>query len=282
IVLLSSAFSMELPDAFGADVYTVKDLITQVEMLQKDIGKGLSTMVSKGWQAILRTEPSPEDIKSAGLANGFMAKLFIKFSLGLLRLTGKLLFRLEAKGVENIPNPPYIITPNHTSNIDGFVVAAGVPVNSFMALYFLGFQKYFTNWLTAHLTHILHVIPIDPDTYLKRSFQMAGHILRNGKSICIFPEGGRSIDGKLLPFKKGVGILAKELNIPLVPTFIKGTYEVLPKGVLRPKLKKISLIFGQPIYPNTLNVAQKPQNMDDYEWITRQLKHSISSLSLTA
>ncbi|MEK7871329.1 MAG: phosphopantetheine-binding protein, partial [Nitrospirota bacterium] len=133
IVALSSALSMELPDAFGADVYTVKDLITQIEMLQKDIGKGLTTMISKGWQEILKTEPSSEDIKSAGLVNGFMAKLFIAMSLGLLRFMGRLLFRLEVKGVENIPEPPYIITPNHASNIDGFVVAAGIPVNSFMA-----------------------------------------------------------------------------------------------------------------------------------------------------
>jgi long-chain acyl-CoA synthetase len=279
IVALGSALSAEIPDAFGADVYTVNELIMQIEMLQKNVGKGLSAKISKGWQEILKTEPSPENIKSAGLVNGFMAKLFITISLGLLRIAGRLLFKLEVKGVENIPKPPYIITPNHASNLDGFVVAAGVPVNSFMALYFLGFQKYFTNWFTSYFTHLLHVIPIDPDTYLKSSLQMAGHILRNGKSICIFPEGGRTSDGKFLPFKKGVGILAKELNVPLVPAFINGTYEVLPKGALWPRLKKISLVFGQPIYPNALSVAQKPQDMDEYEWIAEQLKNAVSSLS---
>ncbi|MBI3397734.1 MAG: AMP-binding protein [Deltaproteobacteria bacterium] len=281
IAAMSSAFSLELPDTFGTDIYTVRDLIMQIEAIQKEIGKGFATMVSKGWQEILKTEPSPEDVRSAGMVNGLFAKLFILFGLGLLRLMGKVFFRLKVRGVEHIPKPPYIITPNHASNLDGFVIAAAVPVESFMDLYFLGLQEYFTNWFTSLFTHLLHVIPIDPDSYLKRAFQMSGYVLRNGKSICIFPEGGRTIDGNLMPFKKGVGILSKELNTPLVPAFIKGTYEALPKGTVRPRLKKISITFGKPIYPNTISIAQKPHNMDDYEWTVLQLKNAISSLSCT-
>lgn len=280
VVALGDAFSMELPDTFGTDIYMVRELITKIEAFQKGVGKGAATMVSKGWQEILKTEPSSRDLSSAGLHNGLLARLLIKSGLGLLKLLGKTLFRLEIKGVENIPKPPYIITPNHVSHLDGFVIAAGVPFELFMDLYFLGFEKYFTHWLTSPLSHILHVIPIDPDRYLKRAFQMSGYVIKKGKSICIFPEGGRAIDGNLQSFKKGVGILSRELNVPLVPTFIKGAYEALPRGTVLPRLEKISIAFGNPIYPNAIDFSKKPQNMDDYEWIVSKLKEVISEMKL--
>jgi len=287
VVAIGDAFSMELPDTFGTDIYTVRDLITKIEEFQnlslqalsrEGLGKDVTSTVSKGWQEILKTEPSTEDIKSAGLHNELFARILIKSGLGLLKLLGKTLFKLEIKGVENIPKPPYIITPNHVSHLDGFVIAAAVPFELFMDLYFLGFEKYFTHWLTSPLSHILHVIPIDPDRYLKRAFQMSGYVIKNGKSICIFPEGGRAIDGNIQPFKKGVGILSRELTVPLVPTFIKGTYEALPRGAALPKLKKISITFGKPIYANAIDFFQRPQNMDDYEWIVAKLKDAISEM----
>ena len=280
LVALSSAFSMELPDTFGVDAYTVRDLLVKIEAFQKDIGKGLATTISKGWQDILKAEPSAEDLKSAGLHNRFLTRVFIYFGLGLLMLAGKIFFRLEVKGIENIPKPPYIITPNHASYLDGLAIAAGIPVKSFMDLYFLGLQQYFTHWLTSPLTHVLHTIPIDPESYLKRALQMAGHILKKGKSICIFPEGGRTHDGNLLPFKKGVGILAKEINAPLVPTYIKGTYEAMPIGGILIKPHKITITFGKPIYPETINFKARQQDMDEYEWIVSKLKEAVSAMKL--
>ncbi|OGQ34125.1 MAG: hypothetical protein A3A85_01590 [Deltaproteobacteria bacterium RIFCSPLOWO2_01_FULL_42_9] len=109
---------------------------------------------------------------------------------------------------------------------------------------------------------------------------MAGHILKKGKSICIFPEGGRTHDGNLLPFKKGVGILAKEINAPLVPTYIKGTYEAMPIGGILIKPHKITITFGKPIYPETINFKARQQDMDEYEWIVSKLKEAVSAMKL--
>ncbi|HYA11903.1 MAG TPA: hypothetical protein VEF37_02825, partial [Thermodesulfovibrionales bacterium] len=82
----------------------------------------------------------------------------------------------------------------------------------------------------------------------------------------------------LLPFKKGVGILSKELDVPLVPTLIDGTYEVLPRGALWPKFKKIKVTFSKPIYPKEINFSEKPDDMDDYEWIVLRLRDVISKM----
>ena len=275
IVALSSALSIELPDTFMTDIHSVKDMIQKVAKFQEGAVKEFGTEVPKEWKEFFKTEPSAEDQRAVGLVQGPFTKLFIILSQNLLKIIGKVLFGLEVKGIENIPALPYIITPNHASNIDGFVIGTVVPTKTYMSLYFLGFQKYFTNWFTSRFARLAHVIPIDPEIYLKRALLISGYVLSNKKALCLFPEGGRTFDGKLLPFKKGVGILSTELDAPLVPTLIEGTFEVLPRGSIWPKLRNIKVTFGKPIYPQDINFSGKPSDMDDYEWVVAKLREVI-------
>jgi long-chain acyl-CoA synthetase len=275
IVSMSSVFSIDLPDTFMNDIYSVRDLIRKMEEFQEGRGKGVVAEVPKEWKEFFKTEPSVEDLKAVGLVQSHFTKLFIIFALSLLKLIGKFFFKLEVKGIENIPPLPYIITPNHASNIDGFVIGIVVPIKSYMNLYFLGFQKYFSNWFTSRFARLAHVIPIDPEIYLKRALLISGYVLKKGKAICLFPEGGRTFDGKLLPFKKGVGILSRELDIPLVPILIEGTFDVLPRGSIWPKFKKINVTFGKPVHPKEINFYEKPSDIDDYEWIVLKLRDAI-------
>jgi long-chain acyl-CoA synthetase len=275
IVDLSSALSIELPDTFMTDIHTVKDMIEKVSEYQEGAGKEAGSEVPKEWKEFFKTEPSEKDQRAVGLVQSPFTKVFTFLALSLLKIIGKVLFRLEVKGIENIPALPYIITPNHASNIDGFVVGTVVTTKTYMGLYFLGFQKYFSNWFTSRFARLAHVIPIDPEMYLKRALLISGYVLKEGKAICLFPEGGRTFDGKLLPFKKGVGILSKELDVPLVPTLIEGTFEVLPRGTILPRFKKVEVIFGKPIYPNEIDFSKKLSGMDDYEWIVAKLREAI-------
>ena len=68
------------------------------------------------------------------------------------------------------------------------------------------------------------------ETRLHSALQLSAYVLRKGKILCVFPEGSRSRDGRIKEFKKGVAIVARELNIPLVPVAIRGTYEMLAAG----------------------------------------------------
>lgn len=278
IVALSRAFSIELPDTFGTDIFTVRELILKMESFQKGIGEDTTGEISRKWEDLFKAEPPLKDREAIGFVQGPLARLFIIPLIGLLRILGKVFFRLEIEGIENMPVPPYIITPNHASYLDGFVVGIGVPVKSFMNLYFHGLQKYFTNSFTSWFAKLAHVIPIDPETYLKRALQISAYVLKEGKSLCIFPEGGRTYDGNFLPFKKGVGILSKELGIPLVPALIEGTFEALPRGALLPRFRKISVTFGIPIYPAKIDFSKKTESMDDYEWIVSELRKAISAM----
>jgi long-chain acyl-CoA synthetase len=81
----------------------------------------------------------------------------------------------------------------------------------------------------------------------------------------VFPEGARSLDGKIKDFKKGVGIIAKELNVPIIPTAIHGTFEMLPPDKTFPRPAKVSVSFGKPIYPGNM----------DYDEIVKRLREGV-------
>ncbi|MDQ7055820.1 MAG: lysophospholipid acyltransferase family protein [Persephonella sp.] len=84
---------------------------------------------------------------------------------------------------------------------------------------------------------------------LKASLQKTASLLRRGKNVVIFPEGARTRDGKLLPFKKSFAILSKILQVPVVPVVISGAFQAFPIGSRFPKPYRIKLKFLKPVYP---------------------------------
>ena len=69
--------------------------------------------------------------------------------------------------------------------------------------------------------------------------------LRRNLILCVFPEGTRSIDGELKKFRKGPAILAKELEVPMIPVAITGTYEALPRGSSKIQFHPVTVSFGK-------------------------------------
>jgi 1-acyl-sn-glycerol-3-phosphate acyltransferase len=83
----------------------------------------------------------------------------------------------------------------------------------------------------------------------EQSVAAAADALRSGLHITVFPEGTRSPDGRLLPFKKGAFFLAEETGAPIIPVVISGTREMMPKGTLRIKPGEAHVQFLAPIRP---------------------------------
>ena len=277
VVSLEKAFSLKLPETFASEVQTVEELVAKIKEYKI---RGISEIEKiPVWNEILMTEPALDDRKKVGLHHGFFDWLIILICLGLVKIVTKIFFRLKIEGLENIPEKgPYIITPNHASYLDGFTIVAALPPQSFRDLYTLGFQKYFTGKFKEAFARIAHVIPIDPEIYLNKALQMASYVLRNGKSLLIFPEGGRSYDGELMEFKKGVSILALELNVPVIPTYIEGSFEALPRGSIWPKFTGIKVTFGKPFYPSDLNILKKPEGIDEYQFFVNELRERVRGL----
>ena len=275
VVALEKAFFLKLPETFASEVQTVGELVERIKEFK---AQGISGIERPLWEDIFAAEIPEEERRKIGFQQGRLGWAFSAFCLKLLALFLKVFFRLEARGIENLPPAPFIIAPNHCSNMDGFVVGASVPLSVFRNLFFQGFQKYFRGWLPSLFARLAHVIPIDPETFLSRALQLSSYVLKNNRSLCIFPEGGRSIDGNLMEFKKGIGILAVEHTIPVVPALIEGTFEALPRGALRPKFSKVRLTIGKPLYPSEIDFSQKPEGIDQYQFFANELRERVKKL----
>jgi long-chain acyl-CoA synthetase len=162
-----------------------------------------------------------------------------------LGLYFKWLFNLKVYGRERLKGRGYILCPNHASFLDGFVFAYAVPGPLRFHLFSLGYSRYFDVPVVRGLLKLIRVIPVDSARNLVMAMQVASYILRNGQILTVFPEGSRSPTGEVGQFKKGVAILAKELDVKLVPVYIHGSYEAWPPGATLPRPHPIQIIFGR-------------------------------------
>jgi long-chain acyl-CoA synthetase len=97
-------------------------------------------------------------------------------------------------------------------------------------LFFVGASEYFETPLMKAVARAGNVIPVDSNTNLITAMQAGSTGLREGKVLIIFPEGERSIDGHLKPYRKGTAILSAHLDAPVVPVALSGLYEVWPRS----------------------------------------------------
>ena len=137
--------------------------------------------------------------------------------------------RLEAEGQENIPKDRAVIyMANHQSNFDILALYAGLPVQ----FRWLAKEELFRIPLFGFAMRRSGYIPIDRSDPKKslHSMTQAARRIAEGTSVIVFPEGTRSPDGSILPFKKGGFILALQAGAPIVPVAIEGCRDVMPKN----------------------------------------------------
>jgi long-chain acyl-CoA synthetase len=150
------------------------------------------------------------------------------------KLFFKVYFRYKSKGLENIPEGPCIIAPNHQSFIDGLFVTSLLRTRQIRKTFFYAKAQHVKFPLLKLLANKNNVIVVDLNQNLKESIQKLAEVLKNQKNLIIFPEGTRSITGDIGQFKKTFAILSRELNIPVVPVSIQGAVKALPKGSIFP------------------------------------------------
>ena len=124
----------------------------------------------------------------------------------------------------------------------------------------------------SFLAKMSRIVAVDADVNLVQALQVGAAGLTNGKVLLIFPEGTRTIDGKLGEFKKGSAILACELGIPVVPVGLKGAYEMWPRGG-NFRRHEVEIRLGEPIDPK--GFASTP---DPYTAFTEALKNAVKQL----
>jgi 1-acyl-sn-glycerol-3-phosphate acyltransferase len=186
----------------------------------------------------------------------------------------------KIKGLENIPEkPPYIIAPNHASAIDYVAVAWPMgkrreELYTLTTSYF--YDKFWSNfWIKAGA----NAVRIDTYENFFPALRAAAKVLKAGKSVYINPEGTWSPDGKLLPFRTGVGVLAVETGVPVVPVYLSGTGKVIPPNKIFPRPHPISVTFGKPILMDQYIEKKKSvQAYDVYREATDELRKRIEEM----
>lgn len=154
--------------------------------------------------------------------------------------------RVNVRGLENIdPSQSYIYMANHQSNFDIPVLLAHLPVQ----FRWLAKAELFKIPIFGRAMRGAGYVEIDRFNQQSafKSLDMAAGKLKNGVSIMMFPEGTRSRDGKIRPFKKGGFVMAIDSGEPIVPVIIKGTWPIMAKSSLRINAGDVTLQIERPI-----------------------------------
>ena len=270
---LENLFKTRIPDEILYSVSTIKELILNIKKIISSAPLSAALRgEDKTWKQILSQNPPDNVLGKIRLSTGFLDKLLTFLFKYIFLFIFRIFWSLKIAGRENIPKkPPFIIWSNHASYLDGFFIFSSLPPSKVINLFFLGHAKIFEHPLVAWTVKVARLISIDPVTHLTQALQAANFVLKNKKIICIFPEGGRSIGEEIGEFKKGIGILVKEADVPFIPVYIKGSHYSWPRKERFPRPCSIKIIFGKPKFSQDLG--------KDYEEIVRNLREEVLKLT---
>jgi long-chain acyl-CoA synthetase len=206
------------------------------------------TEQESGWAADLKDDSAVILPKSS-----VFLEPIVRFVRGIFRFV----FKIEARGMENIPDGPCFLAPNHESKLDPFLVLSYLEKPILKNTFSYAKKEHMNSWLHRYVARNSNVIVMDLSKDLKESILKMAEVVKKGKKILIFPEGTRTLTGALGEFKKTYAILSTELNIPVVPIAITGAFEAMSSGKKRIKRgEKISIEFLPAVYPEGLKLEE--------------------------
>lgn len=235
----------ELEERFGVDLGA--DAIARIETLRDLLGEVLQAEPAD--EGPREVELSPDDRRLVA-PDGAAAKTFAPVMFRLNRLLIRPLFRLRVDGQGRIPGDgPLLITPNHLSYLDPLVVAAALPDAILRRTWWAGTTDIlFRGPLSRWFSRAARVIPVDPGRGgVRRALALGKVVLERGDRLVWFPEGQRSLKGDLQRFQPGVAWLVEETGVTTLPVFIEGTHDALPPDRSWPRLRPVSVRFGEPV-----------------------------------
>ena len=253
LTYLESTFGIKASEELIIENSTVEKLAVYIKE-----NRGENKVEEVNWNEYLNKDIDVELPKS---------NIVTKIGKAILWIVFKLYIRVKKEGTENITTDPVIYAGNHQSFLDAFLFNHVVPTNVLNNVYYLAKVKHFSKGYMKTLGENSNVILVDINKNLGEVLQTLAMVLRSGKSVAIFPEGARTRDGKMLEFKKAFAILAKELNIPIVPFGIKGAFEAFPSNSKFPKSSDVEIKFFERIEPKDMS----------YEEIVEKTRDCISN-----
>ena len=180
--------------------------------------------------------------------------------------------KLVVKGKHNLQNRNYVFASNHASLIDiPLLLIAVNRYTVFIAKSELSKIPIFKSILD--MAGFIFVDRKNNDSAVKSMNNLMDDIKKIPRSVAIFPEGTRTSDGNLLPFKKGAAIFAINTDIPVIPVAISGTYSWSKKKLFDISQSVISFEFGEPI-------TTENYSFDDRDYLTEKIKTNIKNMKI--
>ncbi len=161
-----------------------------------------------------------------------------------LHALSRVYFGLRLHGIEHIPRDgPLVIVPNHQTYADPPLVT--IPVRR--PVYYMAWSRLFDIPVFNHCIRMLRAFPVDIDTRDSRATREAVRLLQGGAALMIFPEGERTLDGRLRRFKPGAFRLAVSLGAPVLPVTITGGDHAWPPGRVLPRPGRMTITYHPPL-----------------------------------
>jgi len=190
-------------------------------------------------------------------------------------LLARVLFRFKAYKVERVTlSGGGILAANHSSFLDPPILGIAIK----RPLYFFARSTLMKNFFMRWFFEQLNCIPVNREHLNPATFRRVTNLIKENKMMVLFPEGTRSPDGILRQGKKGTGMIIHYANTKVIPCYISGAGQALPKGAFFPRLKKIRVIYGDPIDFSQLEAAGNKR--DYYSRITDKLMEAIEKLKV--
>ncbi len=145
---------------------------------------------------------------------------------------------------------PVVVASNHASHADTMMILTTLPAALRRRMVLAAAADYFfANRVVGTYTAItVGAIPVERDKVGRSTLDLCHRLLGEGWSLTLFPEGGRSPDGQMGPFKPGAAWIARRAGVPVVPVHLAGTFEVLGKGDSFPRRSPVRVSYGAPLH----------------------------------
>ena len=191
----------------------------------------------------------------------------------ILKILATVYIRLQPIGIENIPKQDgVILAPNHPSDLDSFILGAAIT----RQLHTMGKEELFRRSFAEFIFRKLNAFPVKRGEIDRTAIRVAVGVLKDGHVIDMYPEGTVSKDGSLQEPKLGTAFIALQAKVPVVPTAIIGSFNVMSKGQRFPRPHKVVIKFGRPLYFD--EYYDKPYKKEILKIVTMKIMSQIKIL----
>ncbi|MGD0094405.1 MAG: 1-acyl-sn-glycerol-3-phosphate acyltransferase, partial [Planctomycetota bacterium] len=240
---LELQLNLTIPHDAEGKLFTVRDLVATLENIRT---AGAAPAARRRGKGILSRRGEQKELQI--VLPGSLPRSLVR---GVFNTTASVLMNtylgIECQGLEHVPTSgAYVLAANHCSHLDAVAIREVLGPRA-ADLYVMGARDYFfnTRLKSWFFSTCLNALPFDREDTAAQSLATCKSVLDTGRAILIFPEGTRSVTGELQAFKPGVGVLGVELDVPVIPVHLSGTFASLPKGRSLPRRARIRLRIGK-------------------------------------